>query len=44
MELEVAFTSLLTRFPGLRLGCDAAEVPWNTHSIWRYPLSLPVAW
>uniref|UniRef100_A0AAU2V6K5 Cytochrome P450 n=1 Tax=Streptomyces sp. NBC_00003 TaxID=2903608 RepID=A0AAU2V6K5_9ACTN len=44
MELEVAFTTLLTRFPGIRAAGDAADVPWNTHSIWRYPLSLPVAW
>ncbi|GAA4112256.1 MULTISPECIES: cytochrome P450 [Streptomyces] len=44
MELEVAFTSLLTRFPGLRLAGDPGDVPWNTHSIWRHPLSLPVAW
>ncbi|MFE9567421.1 cytochrome P450 [Streptomyces sp. NPDC006692] len=44
MELEVAFTSLLTRFPSLRLDGGAGEVPWNTHSIWRYPLALPVAW
>ncbi|MET9362263.1 cytochrome P450 [Streptomyces sp. NPDC006632] len=44
MELEVAFTSLLTRFPGIRHAGAPGDVPWNTHSIWRYPLSLPVAW
>ncbi|MCX5388057.1 cytochrome P450 [Streptomyces sp. NBC_00083] len=44
MELEVAFTSLLTRFPGIHHAGAPADVPWNTHSIWRYPLSLPVAW
>ncbi|MGW7351976.1 cytochrome P450 [Streptomyces sp. NPDC054784] len=44
MELEVAFTKLLARFPGLRLAVDPADVPWNTTSIWRHPLDLPVAW
>ncbi|MFG2719617.1 cytochrome P450 [Streptomyces sp. NPDC048416] len=44
MELEVAFTSLLTRFPTVRLAGAPTDVPWNTHSIWRHPLRLPVAW
>ncbi len=44
MELEVAIGSLLTRFPGLRLGVPAEDIRWNTSSIWRYPLALPVAW
>jgi hypothetical protein len=35
---------VLTRFPGLRLAIPAQEVQWNTMSIWRYPLALPVAW
>ncbi|MEU8571517.1 cytochrome P450 [Streptomyces pathocidini] len=43
-ELEVAFASLLRRFPELRLAKPAEEVRWNTTSIWRYPLALPVTW
>lgn len=44
MELEVALGTLLERFPGLRLAVPPAEVRWNTTSIWRHPLALPVAW
>ncbi|WP_328908492.1 cytochrome P450 [Streptomyces sp. NBC_00234] len=44
MELEVAFTSLLARFPALRLDVPPEEIRWNTTSIWRYPLALPVTW
>jgi cytochrome P450 len=44
MVLQVAIGTLLTRFPELRLAVPAEEVQWNTVSIWRYPLTLPVAW
>ncbi|MGW2596149.1 cytochrome P450 [Streptomyces klenkii] len=44
MELQVAIGTLLTRFPALRLAVPAEEVRWNTGSIWRFPLALPVAW
>lgn len=44
MELQTAIGTLLTRFPELRLAVPAEEVQWNTTSIWRYPLALPVAW
>ncbi|WP_309248887.1 cytochrome P450 [Streptomyces sp. MNP-20] len=44
MELEVAFSTLLRRFPGLRLAGRPEDVPWNTTSIWRHPLTLPIAW
>ncbi|MBD3544160.1 cytochrome P450 [Streptomyces sp. JV180] len=44
MELEVAFSTLLTRFPALRLDVPPEDVAWNTTSIWRYPLALPVTW
>ncbi|MFD9425717.1 MULTISPECIES: cytochrome P450 [unclassified Streptomyces] len=44
MELEVAFSSLLTRFPALSLDVPPEDVQWNTTSIWRYPLALPVTW
>ncbi len=43
-ELQVAIGSLLERFPDLRLAKPAEEVRWNTTSIWRYPLALPVLW
>ncbi|WP_336054563.1 cytochrome P450 [Streptomyces sp. CA2R101] len=43
-ELEVALKTLLDRFPDLRLAQPAEEVRWNTTSIWRYPLELPVTW
>ncbi|MEU8549725.1 cytochrome P450 [Streptomyces roseoverticillatus] len=44
MELQVAIGALLARFPALRLAVPAEEVRWNTGSIWRFPLALPVAW
>ncbi|MEV5374443.1 cytochrome P450 [Streptomyces nondiastaticus] len=44
MELQVAIGALLERFPALRLAVPAEEVRWNTGSIWRFPLALPVAW
>ncbi|MGF1426777.1 cytochrome P450 [Kitasatospora sp. LaBMicrA B282] len=44
MVLQVAVGTLLARFSELRLAVPAAEVAWNTASIWRYPLALPVAW
>ncbi|MFI6697648.1 cytochrome P450 [Streptomyces sp. NPDC050509] len=44
MTLQVAVGTLFTRFPALRLAVPEDEVRWNTDSIWRYPLALPVAW
>ncbi|MFF4532653.1 cytochrome P450 [Streptomyces sp. NPDC001407] len=44
MVLQVSIGTLLNRFPELRLAVPAEEVQWNTVSIWRYPLALPVAW
>jgi cytochrome P450 len=43
-ELEIALRTLLDRFPDLKLAKPAEEVRWNTTSIWRYPLELPVTW
>jgi cytochrome P450 len=43
-ELEAALGSLLKRFPTLALAEPAGEVAWNTSSIWRYPMALPIAW
>ncbi|OPC77584.1 cytochrome [Embleya scabrispora] len=44
MEMEVCIGSLLAAFPDLRLAVPAEQVRWNTVSIWRFPLALPVAW
>ncbi|MDH6116139.1 cytochrome P450 [Kitasatospora sp. GAS204A] len=44
LELQVAIGSLLAHFAELRLAVPAERVRWNTGSIWRFPLELPVAW
>lgn len=43
-ELEVAIGRLVERFPGLRLAVPPEEVRWDTETIRRFPLQLPVAW
>ncbi|MEV3993205.1 cytochrome P450 [Streptomyces sp. NPDC049837] len=43
-ELRVAVGTLLARFPGLRLAVPAREVRWDTATIRRFPLRLPVRW
>ncbi|MFG2525682.1 cytochrome P450 [Streptomyces sp. NPDC048527] len=43
-ELHVALGTLLQRFPDLKLAKPAEEIRWNTTSIWRYPIALPVTW
>ncbi|MFJ9821336.1 cytochrome P450 [Streptomyces sp. NPDC101151] len=43
-ELEVAIGQLLERFPGLRLAVPPEEVRWDTETIRRFPIELPVAW
>ncbi|ACU38429.1 cytochrome P450 [Actinosynnema pretiosum subsp. pretiosum] len=43
-ELQVALTSLLTRFPGLRLAVPPEQVPWRQGSLLRSPVELPVTW
>ncbi|MET7620404.1 cytochrome P450 [Streptomyces sp. NPDC005408] len=43
-ELEVALGTLIERFPRLALAKPAEELQWNTTSIWRFPLALPVTW
>ncbi|CAO5192593.1 Biflaviolin synthase CYP158A2 [Frankia sp. AiPs1] len=42
--LRLAVASLLHRLPALRLAVPAAEIPWHTGSIWRYPERLPITW
>ncbi|MEV6956290.1 cytochrome P450 [Streptomyces sp. NPDC051183] len=44
LMLRTSIGTLLARFPTLRLAIPAEEVRWNAQSIWRYPLTLPVAW
>ncbi|MGW7409345.1 cytochrome P450 [Streptomyces sp. NPDC054833] len=43
-ELEVAIGRLLARFPELRLAVAPEEVRWDTETIRRFPIELPVAW
>ncbi|MFF2205814.1 cytochrome P450 [Streptomyces sp. NPDC058145] len=43
-ELEVAIGRLVERFPRLRLAVAPEEVRWDTKTIRRFPLELPVAW
>ncbi|MFJ6213513.1 cytochrome P450 [Streptomyces sp. NPDC092296] len=43
-EIETAIGTLLDRFPGIALARPAEDIKWNTTSIWRYPLALPVSW
>ncbi|MER7688942.1 cytochrome P450 [Streptomyces sp. NPDC097610] len=43
-EMEVAIGRLLKRFPGLRLAVPPEEVRWDTETIRRFPLELPVTW
>ncbi|WP_410658908.1 cytochrome P450 [Amycolatopsis sp. lyj-112] len=44
VQMTVAFTGLLTRFPGLRLAVPADEVPLRTDSDIYGVHALPVAW
>lgn len=44
MQLQVAYTTVLTRFPNLSLAVPADEVPWKTGRITRGPEKLPVMW
>jgi cytochrome P450 len=44
VEMRVAFPALITRFPTLRLDCDASDVPLRTHSNIYGVHHLPVAW
>lgn len=43
-ELEVAIGRLVERFPGLRLAVPPEELRWDTKTIRRFPLELPVEW
>ncbi|QNT90600.1 cytochrome P450 [Streptomyces griseofuscus] len=43
-ELHTAVNALLTRFPRLQLAVPAHELRWDTATIRRFPLHLPVTW
>ena len=43
-ELRTAIGVLVTRLPRLRLAVPAQDVPWDTQTIRRFPLELPVTW
>jgi nocardicin N-oxygenase len=44
LELEVALSEVITRFPSLRLAVDEADLRWSTGSLIRGPRELPVCW
>ncbi|MFE9404893.1 cytochrome P450 [Streptomyces sp. NPDC006530] len=43
-ESEILLTTLLARWPGLRLAVPAQQVPWQTEVLIRGPRALPVRW
>lgn len=43
-ELEVAVGRLVERFPNLGLAVPPEDVQWDTETIRRFPLELPVTW
>ncbi|MFJ8650161.1 cytochrome P450 [Streptomyces sp. NPDC093546] len=44
MESEVMLSSLLNRFPGLRLAVEPEDMVWQSKGLIRGPQTLPVAW
>lgn len=44
MMLQESVGALLTRFPRLELAVAPEQVAFNTASIWRSPIALPVTW
>lgn len=44
MDLQVALTALLDRFPGLHLAVPAAQVEWKAGMAVRGPAALPIGW
>jgi cytochrome P450 len=44
MELQVALTTLLSRFPHLRLATPEDQIPWKVGTLIRGPRRLEVAW
>jgi cytochrome P450 len=44
LELQIALTRLLERFPGLRLAVEEHEIPWRADLAMATLVELPVAW
>lgn len=44
MQLQVAISAILHRFPRLELAVPEADVPWRTKHATRAPAMLPVTW
>ncbi|RAY11359.1 cytochrome P450 [Actinomadura craniellae] len=44
VEMEIAFTAMLERFPGLALACDVEEIPFRYESVVYGVGALPVTW
>ncbi|MEV4743775.1 cytochrome P450 [Streptomyces sp. NPDC049555] len=44
LESEIIISTLLRRFPGLRLAVPPEEVRWQRRALIRGPENLPVAW
>lgn len=44
VELEIAMTGLVTRFPQLRLAVEPETIRWHTQRRFRGPAELPVTW
>ncbi|MFF3750970.1 cytochrome P450 [Streptomyces sp. NPDC002018] len=44
VELEAAIGGLVNRFPRLRLAVPVEDIRWDTETIRRFPIELPVAW
>ncbi len=42
MQIEIALSRLITRFPDLRLACDPGELRWDNSALLRGLLALPV--
>lgn len=43
-ELQIGLSSLLARWPELRLAVPSGELEWRTGSVLRGPVALPVRW
>jgi hypothetical protein len=44
MDLQVALTALLARFPDLHLAVAEDELQWKTGMAVRGPVALPIGW
>ena len=45
LELEIALSALLTRFPGLKLAAEVADLPFRADDRFIYGIdAFPVTW